>query len=109
MNIRSNPLAIVRRWAQRQKNERFLRRWAARRDGDTTGVLYVKRHYELNFAFYDVYWYVKSAATRQRVYTHYVRISEEQLISKINAVEASTLPQIISDLHLQRTPLAQHT
>ncbi len=99
MSDKKRPWGVVAKWVQRQKNEHFLRRWAQSRGGDTKGKYYIKRHYELNFAFYDLYWYIKSIATRQRVYTHYVRVGEDAIIDKVKEVEQVDLPQIIDKLH----------
>ncbi len=93
-----NPLDFLRRWSRKQKNERFLRKWAKLRDGDTQGKYYVKRYYELNFAFYDLYWYIKSSATHQRVYTHYLRSSEEKLLAIVADVESTQLPILFENL-----------
>ncbi len=94
-----NPLDFLRRWNRKQKNERFLKKWATRRDGDAEGKYYVKRYYELNFAFYDLYWYIKSSATHQRVYTHYLRASEETLLTTVAEVESTQLSPIFENLY----------
>ncbi len=93
-----NPLDFLRRWSRKQKNERFLKKWAKCRDGDTQGKYYVKRYYELNFACYDLYWYIKSSATHQRVYTHYLRSSEETLLTTVAEVESTQLPLLFENL-----------
>ncbi len=94
----NNPLGFLRRWRRRLSNERFLKHWATRRDGDAEGKYYVKRYYELNFEFYDLYWYIKTTATRQRVYTHYLRISEETIRDTIEEVETTQLPLIFDSI-----------
>ncbi len=98
MNTRKRPFEFIERWLRRQRNEHFLKKWTTRRDGDPTGKYYVKRHYEFSFAFYDLYWYIKSTESRQRVYTHYIRIGEDSLISKIKDVEQTQLPSLFDNI-----------
>ncbi len=98
MSANRKPFEFVTNWLRRQKNESYLRKWANRRDGDPSGKYYIKRHYELNFAFYDLYWYIKSTATRQRVYTHYLRAPEEKLIATIKDVEDNQLPALLEQI-----------
>ncbi len=94
-----NPANILKLWLLHQRNKHFLKKWAARRDGDTTGKHYIKRHYDLNFSFYDLYWYVKTTEGRRRVYTHYMRIHEDKLLQSVREVEEHELPAILAQIN----------
>ncbi len=91
-------LENIKRAFRNLRNERFLKRWTARMDGDAAGKYYVKRRFDANFSFYDLYWEVKRKSDHQRMETIYIRADEARLTAVVKETEETRLPQLFRSL-----------
>lgn len=76
------------------KNERYLKRWTSRTDGDREGRYYVKRQFDANLSYFDLYWYVKRKSDHKRMETLYLRADETRVIGVIKETEEGELIQL---------------
>lgn len=81
-----------------RRNRLFLEHWTTRTDGDATGEFYVKRKFEPNLSYYDLYWSVKRLADHQRLQTIYVRAEELRVEDVVRDVETKELAEVIKEL-----------
>lgn len=84
-----------------RRNKLYLERWTARLDGDAEREFYVKRRFEPNLSYYDLYWNIKRAADHKHLQTVYVRAEELRVAEVIRDVEGKELVDVMGELKRQ--------
>ncbi len=84
-----------------QRNKRYLERWAASSNSGERDF-YVKRQFEMNLSYCDLYWNVKRVSDHKRVETIYMRADEMHVADVVRSVETNELPRAIERLKASR-------
>ncbi len=79
-------------------NKRKLRKWARRDDGDPEGKYRVKRRFDEDELYYDLYWTILRKSDNHHVDSLYRRSSKTAVIDVMKAAEEKDLPSIIENL-----------
>ncbi|MCD8282265.1 MAG: hypothetical protein LUC22_03315 [Prevotella sp.] len=77
---------------------RFIKKWTARTDGDDAGLYYVKRRFDTNFTYFDLYWEVKLKENHKHIDTLYKRAEKPRVVSVIKETEEAELKLLFANL-----------